>query len=232
MSEPGIPYAAPEPVSYGALPASALPEQTLTRVFGYAPDSATTSEGVIEVLSRLVNGLLHPASEGNLAERAAALVDGLLNLAEKLLGAAGAAGGAEGVSAPPTLKGLAAEMLRLVDGLLHPASGQDLTQRVAGLVANLLGLIDGLVGEGGTPGPVPEPSSPHAPAAPVPAPSFPTSISSNGSPTFSEGTASVLLLGVLASSLVILLRVGKHSWTSRAMFRPSSALRLAVERPG
>jgi hypothetical protein len=171
-------------------------------MFGYAPEPAATSEGIAAVLSRLVDELLPPDSEHNLAERAAAL------------------------------KGLAAEVLRLVDGLLHPDSGQDLTQRVAGLATNLLGLVDGLIGEGGTRGPIPEPSSPHAPAAPVPAPSFPTSISSNGSPTFGEGTLSVLLLGVLASSLVITLRVGKHSWTSRATLRPSSAIRPTLEHPG
>jgi hypothetical protein len=210
-------------------------------VFGYAPEymvsvpavePAITSEGVVAVLSQSVDQLLNPASERNLAERTVVLVDGLRQLADDmLLGGSEMAGAANAPSAAP--KGLAAELLGLVDGLLDLESGQDLTQRVAGLVGNLMGLLDGLVGEGGTPSPVPAPSYPHAPVAPVPAPSYPTSFSSNGSPAFgSEGTASVLLLAVLASSLVVLLLVGKHSWTSRAVLRPSSVLRLVAERPG
>jgi hypothetical protein len=234
----------PEPMPYLADPYMAsepLPESEFAPVFGYeseytvsgpAVEPAATNQSAVVVISRLVDGLLYPASERNLAERTVTLVDGLRQLADMLLGGAGVAGAADALST--TSNGLAAEVLRLVDGLLYPGGfGQALTERVAGLVGNLLGLVDGLLGEGGTSGPVPAPSYPHAPVAPVPAPSYPTSFSSNGSPAFgSEGTASVLLLAVLASSLVVLLLVGKHSWTSRAVLRPSSVLRLVAERPG
>jgi hypothetical protein len=222
------------------LPAPVLSESALAPVFGYAPEymasgptiePAITSEGVVGVLSQSVDQLLNPASERTLAERTVVLVDGLRQLADDmLLGGSEMAGAANAPSAAP--KGLAAELLGLVDGLLNLESGQDLTQRVAGLVGNLMGLLDGLVGEGGTPSPVPAPSYPHAPVAPVPAPSYPTSISSNGSLTFGEGSASVLLLAVLAPSLVIFLRAGKHSWTSRVAIGPSSALQPTIERPG
>jgi hypothetical protein len=222
------------------LPAPVLSESALAPVFGYAPEymasgptiePAITSEGVVGVLSQSVDQLLNPASERTLAERTVVLVDGLRQLADDmLLGGSEMAGAANAPSASP--KGLAAELLGLVDGLLNLESGQDLTQRVAGLVGNLMGLLDGLVGEGGTPSPVPAPSYPHAPVAPVPAPSYPTSISSNGSLTFGEGSASVLLLAVLAPSLVIFLRAGKHSWTSRVAIWPSSALQPTIERPG
>ena len=222
------------------LPAPVLSESALALVFGYAPEymtsgpavePATTSEGVVAVLSQSVDQLLNPASERNLAERTVVLVDELRQLADDmLLGGSEMAGAADAPSA--ALKGLPAELLGLVDGLLNLESGQDLTQRVAGLVGNLMGLLDGLVGEGGTPSPVPAPSYPHAPVAPVPAPSYPTSISSNGSLTFGEGSASVLLLAVLAPSLVIFLRAGKHSWTSRVTIGPCSALQPTIERPG
>jgi hypothetical protein len=222
------------------LPAPVLSESALAPVFGYAPEYMTsgpavepaiTSEGVVAVLSQSVDQLLNPASERNLAERTVVLVDGLRQLTDDmLLGGSETAGAADAPTA--ALKGLPAELLGLVDGLLDLESGQDLTQRVAGLVGNLMGLLDGLVGEGGTPSPVPAPSYPHAPVAPVPAPSYPTSISSNGSLTFGEGSASVLLLAVLAPSLVIFLRAGKHSWSSRVTIGPSSALRPAIERPG
>jgi hypothetical protein len=222
------------------LPAPVLSESALALVFGYAPEYMTsgpavkpaiTSEGVVAVLSQSVDQLLNPASERNLAERTVVLVDGLRQLADDmLLGGSEMAGAADAPSA--ALKGLPAELLGLVDGLLNLESGQDLTQRVAGLVGNLMGLLDGLVGEGGTPSPVPAPSYPHAPVAPVPAPSYPTSISSNGSLTFGEGSASVLLLAVLAPSLVIFLRAGKHSWTSRVTIGPCSALQPTIERPG
>jgi hypothetical protein len=222
------------------LPTPVLSESALAPVFGYAPEymtsgpavePATTSEGVVAVLSQSVDQLLNPASERNLAERTVVLVDELRQLADDmLLGGSEMAGAADAPSA--ALKGLPAELLGLVDGLLNLESGQDLTQRVAGLVGNLMGLLDGLVGEGGTPSPVPAPSYPHAPVAPVPAPSYPTSISSNGSLTFGEGSASVLLLAVLAPSLVIFLRAGKHSWTSRVTIGPCSALQPTIERPG
>ena len=240
VTDPVPVVTAPAPVVTDPLPAPVLFESALAPVFGYAPEymasgptvePATTSEGVAAVLSQSVNQLLNPASKRNLAERTVVLVDGLRQLADDmLLGGSEMAGAADAPSA--ALKGLPAELLGLVDGLQDLESGQDLTQRVAGLVGNLMGMLDGLVGEGGTPSPVPAPSFPHAPVAPVPAPSYPTSISSNGSLTFGEGSASVLLLAVLAPSLVIFLRAGKHSWSSCVTIGPSSALRPAVERPG
>lgn len=230
--EPGfLPY---EPLPYDAAPASwPILEPAPESAFGTAPygTATTTPEGAAASLSALVDELLAPAHERKeLAERAGELVDGLLRLADSLLATAKAMGPKDAPSA--ALEGLAAEVLRLVDGLLGPEPGRDLAERVAGLVAGLLGLVDGLLGDDGTPSPAPEPPAPRAPAAPVPAPSSPTGVSSGASAAFGDGAASsALLLGVLASSL-ILLRGGKHSWPSRTFSRPASILRPAIERPG
>ena len=225
----------------GSLPYDpTLPEPTIAPLFWSAlnpmpaesPASGlpTTREGLAAGLSRLVDDLLNPASDQDLAERVGQLVAGLMGLVDDLLGKGEAPGPAD---APALLQGLAAEMLHLVDGLLDSGSGQDLAEQVGGLIAGLMGLVDGLLDGGpAQQGPVPPPSVPDAPAAPVPAPSSPTSFSSGGSTAFGDGTASVVLLAVLALSSALLGGSGSSSWHSRAFPRPGSVLQPAIERPG
>jgi hypothetical protein len=225
--EPALPIAPlPEP-TIAPLPWPVLDPMPVESAVSGLP---TTREGVAAGLSRLVDDLLNPASERNLAERVGELVAGLLVLVDDLLGNGKTPGPADAPAA--ALQGLAAEMLRLMDGLLDSGSGQDLAERVGGLVAGLMGLVDGLLDGGATQGPVPPLPAPDAPAAPVPAPSSPTSFSSGGSTAFGDGTASVLLLAVLALSSALLGGSGSSSWHSRAFPRPGSVLQPAIERPG
>jgi hypothetical protein len=84
--------------------------------------------------------------------------------------------------------------------------------------------------------------SPSGGAVPVPLePLFPPIAPSGDSSFFSMlgvgqagpgGGLVLLLLGVLASGLILLRRDGPLSWASCEMPKPSSALLLPLERPG
>jgi hypothetical protein len=80
------------------------------------------------------------------------------------------------------------------------------------------------------PSPVPSPVPSQVPS-PVPpqAPPVSTSLSAGGA--LGSGADSVLFAGILASFLILLIG-GRASWPSYELFKPTSALRLAIERPG
>jgi len=77
-------------------------------------------------------------------------------------------------------------------------------------------------------GPSPVPS--QAPS-PVPSQAPPVSTSLSAAGALGSGADSVLFAGILASFSILLIG-GRASWPSYELFKPTSALRFAIEHPG
>ena len=121
------------------------------------------------------------------------------------------------------LKSLATGLLRLVEGL-----GHSLSEQIGRLAEQLFGFL-----LGGGPSPYDPAGTERAPTpGQIPPPPPPGSPCSSGSgSSFGSGATHLLLMGVLASSL-ILLWGGRFSWLYREFLKPNSALRLVTELPG
>jgi hypothetical protein len=179
-------------------------------------------------MPRLVNGLLGGFLEGDEAPTLTAAL-----------------------SAPTTLeglkdvaKGLAAEMMQLVNSLISgidgegqpfaPAALEELKELAKGLAAAVIQLVNSLLGGPGGEGQHnSHDGQPFPPVAPAPAPPVapPASGASFNAASGASGNAFVVLLGVFAL-FTLLLRGGKFSWPSHEFIKPPSALRPAIERPG
>jgi len=187
-----------------------------------------------------------PASESVLAELATSepAPGSVLNLVTTTELMASASPVTDESTAPEledTLESLGARVLQLADGLLNSrfelAIG--LSEQIGSLVSEMLqwvnGLLGGLLGGGEAPGgkapsPVNAPSTPTVPAPP-PAPPVASSTGNSLSESKDSDSTILLSLGVLVSFSILLLD-GRFSWLSRDFLKPSSALRLATERPG
>jgi hypothetical protein len=182
----------------------------------------------------------HPAPAGQLIERVAGVVGNLAQTVGEALGAPLALGGGE----PPDLatnNPLAQPVAFLYERTteLFRGGGELVGQVVRAAQEALSGGLANQQQTGGEPVAPGEPSTP--PAAPLPAVpplapgggSAPVGYASSflGASGSSSG-AFELLFAVLILFSVTLLQGGKLSWLRREPLRPSSALRLAVERPG
>jgi hypothetical protein len=163
-----------------------------------------------------------PKSVEEMIERVANVVGGNLTQAlGALLGGGGAPDPADSRVAQPV-------------AFLPYERTPGLFERVSELVGRMVQTADGALG-GGLPKQTGEPGAP--PVAPLPvvpvAPGGPAPV---GSAFFgaagSSADAFQLLFAILVLFSVALLQGGKPSWRCREPLRPSSALRLAVERPG
>jgi hypothetical protein len=211
---------------------------------------AAALQGLTNGLVRLIDALLGavagedqdlPGQLGGLADVLARFVDGLLGA---LFGESGET--PSPADAPPSpvavLEGLAATLARYADALPHalpwqlagPAGQVDPFQTAPFLVH--LGApapADPSITQGAPTMPAQAPTVPSTP--PSGGPSSSTAFATGASGAFASangaGSSGVWLLLGGAASLAILLRGGRSPWASH-LLKPTSALRLAIERPG
>jgi hypothetical protein len=183
---------------------------------------------------------------GRVADALAQLVDGILGA---LLGASGEAPGPANAPSSPVaflVESLAANLARFAEAFYHALPWQ----LAAGPGAQLdpSGTNPFLVDLGATTASA-DPSSytQGAPTAPAQTPTVPSTPPSSGGPSPSSGFATGasgafasgngagtgvwLVLGA-GASLAIILRGGRPPWASYVLLKPTSAMRLAIERPG
>jgi hypothetical protein len=169
------------------------------------------------------------------------LVDGLLG---GLLGGGETPNPANTPTTPAVLENLAIALMRLVEELQHSFFGQassSFFEKVSNSPGQIYSaLVDmppptsfSFFSAEGIPTPTETPTEgiPMPVQAPVPAPTPPVSSFLGGSGSLGGGDAPVLLLGVLASSAILILR-GRFSWPSHALLKPLSDPQLTIERPG
>jgi hypothetical protein len=177
------------------------------------------------------------------------LVDTLVQLLGGLFGGQGEAPTPmDASSAPTALKSSVTELLGLLNQLMGSPSemATSISKQVNDLVDTLVQLLGGLFGgQGETPTPTgalsvpalnylpdqaPSPVPSQAPS-PVPSQAPPVSTSLSAAGALGSGADHVLFAGILASFSILLIG-GRASWPSYELFKPTSALRLAIERPG
>jgi hypothetical protein len=186
------------------------------------------------------------------------LVGTLVQLMDGLLGGQGEASvPTDALSVPAALQNSVTELSGLIATLMDSSSemATSISEKASDLVGTLVQLMDGLLGGQGEapiltdalsvpaalnalPSQAPSPVPSQAPSpvpfqapSPVPSQAPPVSTSLSAAGAMQSGVDSVLFAGILASFSILLIG-GRVSWPSYELFKPTSALRLAIERPG
>jgi hypothetical protein len=178
-----------------------------------------------QALGALLLGGGHSAPAGQLIEGVADVVGDLAQTVGALLGGLLGEGGA-----PDPASNRVAQLAAFLY-----ARTADMVERDAELMGRMVRTADEALG-GEVPNQAGEPIAPPVaplPAVPVaPGGSAPVGYSFFLSASGSSADAFQPLFAVLVLFSIALLQGGKSSWQRRNPLRPSSALRLAVERPG
>jgi hypothetical protein len=214
------------------------------------------TSGLAQAVTGALGALLgggdgHPAPAGQLIERVAGVVGNLTQTVGEALGAllVPGGGGAPDPAGNPVAQPVAF-LYERTTGLYERTT--ELFGRGGELVGQMAQMVqapDQALSGGGLPNQQQqaggEPVAPAEPVAPpdAPLPAVPPLAPGGGSAPVgysssflgasgSSGDAFQLLFAILILFSVALLQGGKTSWHRREPLRPSSALRLAVERPG